>query len=115
MQSQAKSEFFIVLDKHHQILFKENMKAAPETKHFFLTRVKFPGHIVEGNTITPLKSQIDAIIKLKPLSKKKKIQEIRGMSNFLSKYVYKMQLNLRPFYNILREQNNFEWTTEHQK
>ena len=37
------------------------------------------------------------------------------MLNFLSKYVYKIQLYLRPFYNILRQQNNFEWTTEHQK
>ena len=26
-----------------------------------------------------------------------------------------MQLYLRPSYNILRQQNNFEWTTEHQK
>ena len=26
-----------------------------------------------------------------------------------------MQLYLRPFYNILRKQNNFDWTTEHQK
>ena len=25
-----------------------------------------------------------------------------------------MQLYLRVFYNILRQQNNFEWTTEHQ-
>ena len=25
-----------------------------------------------------------------------------------------MQLYLRPFYNILRQQNNFEWTTENQ-
>ena len=25
-----------------------------------------------------------------------------------------MQLYLRPFYNILRQQNNFEWTTEQQ-
>ena len=25
-----------------------------------------------------------------------------------------MQFHLRPFYNILRQQNNFEWTTEHQ-
>ena len=25
-----------------------------------------------------------------------------------------MQLYLRPFYNILRQQINFEWTTEHQ-
>ena len=36
------------------------------------------------------------------------------MLNFLSKYLYKMQLYLRPFYHILRQQNNFEWTTEHQ-
>ena len=26
-----------------------------------------------------------------------------------------MQLYLGPFYNILRQQNNFEWTTEHRK
>ena len=26
-----------------------------------------------------------------------------------------MQLYLRPFYNILRQQKNFEWTIEHQK
>ena len=26
-----------------------------------------------------------------------------------------MQLYLRPFYNILRQQNNFVWTTKHQK
>ena len=90
------------------------MKAAPDKAHFFLTRLKFLGHIIERNTITPLKSRIDAIQKLQPPSNKKKIQEFLGMLNFLSKYVYKMQLYLRPFYNILRKQNNFEWTTEHQ-
>ena len=36
------------------------------------------------------------------------------MLNFLSKYLYKMHLYLRPFYNILRQQSNFEWTSEHQ-
>ena len=46
--------------------------------------------------------------------KKKKIQELLGMLNFLSKYEHKMQLHLRPLYNILRQQNHFEWTTEHQ-
>ena len=35
------------------------------------------------------------------------------MLNFLSNYVYKKQLYLRPFYNKLRQQNNFEWATEH--
>ena len=62
-----------------------------------------------------MKSRIDAIQKLEPPSKKKKTQENFEMLNFLGKYVYKMQLYLRPFYNILRQQNDFEWTTEHQK
>ena len=52
---------------------------------------------MERKTITPLKSRIDAIQKLQPPTNKKKIQEFLGMFNFLSKYVYKMQLYLRPF------------------
>ena len=114
MQSQTKEEMFKVLEHYHKILQNENLKAAPDKSHFFLTRVKFLGHNIERKTITPLKSRIDAIQKLQPPTNKKKIQEFLGMLNFLSKYVYKMQLYLRPFYNILRQQNNFEWNTEHQ-
>ena len=40
------------------------MKAASHKSHFFHTRVKFLGHIVEGNLINPIKPLIDAIIKL---------------------------------------------------
>ena len=114
MQSQTKEEMFTGLEQYHKILQNENLKAAPDKSHFFLTRVKFLGHYIERNTITPLKSRIYAIQKLQSPTNKKKIQEFLGMLNFLSKYVYKMQLYLRPFYNIFRQQNNFEWTTEHQ-
>ena len=114
MQSQTKEEMFTVLEQYPKTLQNENLKAASDKSHFFLTRVKFLGHNIEQNTITPLKSRIDAIQKLQPPTNKKKIQEFLGMLNFLSKYVYKMQLSLRPFYNILRQQKNFEWTTEHQ-
>ena len=114
MQSQTKEEMFKVLEHHHKILQNENLKAAPDKSHFFLTRVKFLGHNIERKTITSLKSRIDAIQKLQPPTNKKKVQEFLGMLNFLSKYVYKTQFYLRPFYNILRQQNNFEWNTEHQ-
>ena len=40
MQSQTKDEMFILLEKYHQILKNENMKASPDKSHFFLTRVK---------------------------------------------------------------------------
>ena len=91
------------------------MNAAPDKSHFFFTRVKFCGHIFESTTITPSKFQIQAILKLQPPSKKTKIREFLGMLNFLSIYVYEMQLYLRPFYNIFRQQNNFEWILDHQK
>ena len=61
------------------------MKAAADKSQFFLTRVKFLGHIIERKTINPLKSRIDAIQKLQPPSNKKKIQATLGMLNFLSK------------------------------
>ena len=101
MQSQRKDEMFIILEKNHQSLQNENMEAAPDKSHVFLTRIKFLGHIIEKDTKTPLKSRIDAIQKLQPPTNKKKIHEFLGKLNFLSKYVYKMQLYLRPFYNIL--------------
>ena len=72
------------------------MKAALDNSHFFLTRVKFFEHIIEGNTITPLKFHIEAILNI-PLNKNK-VQEFFGMLNFLSNYVYKMQLYLRPYF-----------------
>ena len=104
MQSQTKDEMFIILEQYHQILKNENMKAAPDKSHFFLTRVKFLGRIIERNTITPYKSRIHAIQKLQPPTIKKKMQEFLVMLNFLSKFVYKMQLYLRTFYNIHRQQ-----------
>ena len=71
MQSQTLDEMFSVLEQYHQILQNKNMKAAPDKSHYFLTRVKFLGHIIERNNITPLKSRIDAIKKLQPPTNKK--------------------------------------------
>ena len=85
-QLQTKYEMFTVLENYHQILLHENMKAAPDKSHFFLTRVKFLGHIFEKNTITPSKSRIDALQKLQPPSNKKKIREFLGMFNFSNTY-----------------------------
>ena len=86
MQSQTKDEMFTVLEQYHKILQNENLKAALDKSHFFLTRVKFLGHNIERNTITSVKSRNDAIQKLQPTTKKKKIQEILRLLNFLSNY-----------------------------
>ena len=40
MQSQTKDEMFLILEQYHQILKKENMKAAPDKSHFFSNTCK---------------------------------------------------------------------------
>ena len=83
MQSQLKDEMFMVLEKYHQILLHKNMKAAPNKSHFFLTRVKFLGHIIGRSTITPLKARIDTIQKLQPPSNKKENTRVSWNVKFL--------------------------------
>ena len=75
------------------------MKAALGKSHFFPTRVKFLGHIIKGSTKPPLKSGIDAILKLQPPSNKKKIYEFFGILHFFGIYIYKMQLDSRLYNN----------------
>ena len=58
---------------------------------------------------TPSKSRRHGIFKLQSPSNKK-IQEVLGVLNFVSEHVYKKQLFRRPYYNIHRQQKNFDWT-----
>ena len=78
--------FSPVNKKYHKILQTENMKAAPYKSHFLLIRFEF-FHIIKGKIITPLKSRINAVLKLQPPSNKKH-HEIFGLLIFLSKFVY---------------------------
>ena len=76
MQSHIKDKLFTILEQYkqyHQIIQNENLKAAPDKSQFLLTRVKLLGHNFERNTITLLKSRMDAIQKLHPPTNKKKI------------------------------------------
>ena len=74
-----KNEMFNALEKNHEVLLQKNMKAAPDKSHFFLTQVKFLGHIIKRNTITPLKSRMDAIQKLQPPSNKKNARFLKSI------------------------------------
>ena len=47
MQSKTKEEMFTVLEQYYKKIQNENLKAAPEKSHFFLTRVKFLGRNIE--------------------------------------------------------------------
>ena len=74
----------MALEKYHQILLKENIKAAPDISYFLLTCVKFLGHINKRSIITLIKSRTnDVIIKFQPPSSKKN-QDFFALLNFSS-------------------------------
>ena len=86
------------LEQCHNILYIENLKAAPDKSFFFLNSVKFLGHQIQNNHIYPIKSKIDSFLKLQPPKNKKEIQNYVGFLTFISIYIYNLQVILRPFY-----------------
>ena len=87
------------------------MKLAPE-KPFLLLKIKVLGHEIGYNTIKPIHSKIDAIHKLLSPTSKVALMSFIGALNFYTKFIEKLHLNLKHFFDLLHEKN--PWTTEHE-
>ena len=98
-----------------KILKNENFKAAPDKSFFFLDSVKFLGHQVQNNHVHAEKSKIDVFLILQPPKNKKEILNYVGFLTFISKYIYNLQVILRPFYLQLRDTTDFTWTPKLQQ
>ena len=65
LQSNTKEEMFNIIKDYHALLRKANLKAAPDKPMFFLRKVKFLGHVISENTLSPVILRIDDIKNLK--------------------------------------------------
>ena len=80
-----------------------------------LLKVKFLGHEIENNTIKPIPSKIEAIKRIQSPKDKKDVMQFLGSVNFYSKFVEKLQMNLKPLYTLLQDDVKFQWTPELEK
>ena len=62
-----------------------------------------------------LRSRIEAIQKLKPLTMMKECRSLVGMVNFVSIFCPELQGVLKPIYNLTRKGRHFIWGEEQQK
>ena len=90
------------------------MKLFPEKSFFMLLKVKFLGHEIGYNTIKPIHSKIDAIHKIHSPTSKVALMSFNGALNFYTKFIEKLHINLKPFYDLLHENTPWSWTTEHE-
>ena len=112
--SDSKEHMFQLIEQLHIISTKNNLKLAPEKSFFMLLKVKFLGHEIGYNTIKPIHSKIAAIHKIPSPTGKVALMSFIGALNFYTKFIEKLHINLKPFYDLLHENTPWKWTDEHE-
>ena len=112
--SDSKEHMFQLIEQLHIISTKSNLKLAPEKSFFMLLKVKFLGHEIGYNTIKPIHSKIAAIHKIPSPTGKVALMSFIGALNFYTKFIEKLHINLKPFYDLLHENTPWKWTDEHE-
>ena len=113
--SNSKEHMFQLIEQLHLISTKRNLKLGPEKSFFMLLKVKFLGHEIGYNTIKPIHSKIAAIHKIPSPTGKVAPMSFIGALNFYTKFIEKLHINLKPFYDLLHGNTPQKWTEEHER
>ena len=97
--------------KHLTDLFKalirNGLKISPRKCKLFKTSLVYMGHqvsIIDGIPhVTPVKSRVDAIVKLDPPKSPKNCKQFCGMVNYLSMFLKDLQTKLIPIYHLTKK------------
>ena len=111
--SNSKEQMFHLIEQLHIMSTENNLKLAPEKSFFMLLKVKFPGHEIGYITIKPIHSKDAAIPNIPSPSGKVVLMSSIGALNFYTKFIEKLHINIKPFYDLLHENTPLKWTDEH--
>ena len=109
--------------KHLTNLFKalirNGLKISPRECKLFKKSLVYMGHqvtIIDNIPhITPVKSRVEAIVKLDPPKSPKNCKQFCGMVNYLSMFLRDLQTKLIPIYHLTRKGVPFHWGELQQK
>lgn len=74
--------------------------------------VKYLGHILQKNTITPLNDNLISIKNFPTPQNRKQIRQFLGKINFYGKYIPNVSVVLDPLHKLLRKDQKFNWTEQ---
>ena len=114
-----KSAHFDKLEDLLKALHKNCLKISPKKCQLFKTDLQYMGNtIFIRNTrvcVRPLRSQIEAIQKLRLPTTIKGCRSFAGMVDFVSIFCPELQKLLKPIYDLTRKGRQFIWGEEQQK
>jgi ribonuclease HI len=93
------------------ILDQYNMKLNPSKCHFGVEAGKFLGYMVTKRGIEASPEQIQAILSLKSPTTVKEVQRLTGRVAALNRFISRSSEKCKEFYDILRKNKKFEWTS----
>lgn len=93
-----------------QAIKKEGLRLKFSKCKFAADSVKYLGHIIQNNTVTPLKDNLVSIKNFPTPRTQKNVRQFLGKINFYLKYVPNIAIKLEPLHNLLRKGQNFNWT-----
>ena len=112
----TKSSHFEKLEDLLKALHKNGLKISPKKYQLFKTDRQYMGNTLfirnKRVCVRPLRSQIEAIQKLKPPTMIKGCRSFVGMVNFVSIFCPKLQKLLKPIYDLTRKRRQFLWKKE---
>ena len=105
--------------KLFKALIRNGLKISPKKCQLFKTNLIYMGHtmlIEEGlPKLKPLKTRVEAILKLDPPKTIKDCRSFCGMVNYLSIYLKDLQTKLIPIYYLTRKGVPFVWGKEQEE
>ena len=112
--SDSEEHMFQLIEQLYIISTKNNLTLAPEKSFFMLLKIKFLAHEIGFNTFKPIHSKIAAIHEIPSPTVKGALMIFIGALNFYTKFIEKLHINLKPFYDLLHENTPWKWTDEHE-
>ena len=86
-----------------------------EKCRFGLREIPFMGHVVSNKGLKNDPSKVEAILKMEPPTDKAGVERLRGTVNYLSRFVPKLTDVMRPISDLTRPDNEWSWTSSHDK
>lgn len=108
--SKSFSEHIDHLTQLLEAIIKEGFRLKFSKCTFASNTVKYLGHVIENNSIRPLKDNLISIKNFPVPRTQKHIRQFLGKINYYNKYVPDVAITLDPLHNLLRKGQKFIWT-----
>ena len=93
-------------------LAKHNVQLNGSKCQFFVKRVKYMGHILSAEGISPIQDKLEAIRRASRPTEVPEVRTFLGMINYYAKFVENLSSKMHPLFALLKKDVGWNWSAE---